>query len=96
MVHAWRVLCGPDLFLGVAYSKSGKKDSMSLDIGVRHNRCQVFLFTSFPLQEESVKRKKTDNQAESCLPTIHLKPREAWEDGTPPPHRDFKERCVVR
>ena len=24
-------------------------------------------------------RKKTDN------------PREGWEDGTPPPHRDFKE-----
>ena len=29
------------------------------------------------------KRKKTDN------------PREGWEDGTPPPHRDFKERGVV-
>ena len=29
-------------------------------------------------------RKKTDN------------PREEWEDGTPPPHRDFKERGVVR
>ena len=29
-------------------------------------------------------RKKTDN------------PREGWEHGTPPPHRDFKERCVVR
>jgi len=28
-------------------------------------------------------RKKTDN------------PREGWEDGTPPPHRDFKERCVL-
>jgi len=28
-------------------------------------------------------RKKTDN------------PREGWEDGTPPPHRDFKERSVV-
>ena len=27
-------------------------------------------------------RKKTDN------------PREGWEDGTPPPHRDFKERRV--
>ena len=26
------------------------------------------------------KRKKTHN------------PREGWEDGTPPPHRDFKER----
>jgi len=23
------------------------------------------------------------------------KPREGWEDGTPPPHRDFKERSVV-
>ena len=31
-----------------------------------------------------LKRKKTDN------------PREGWEDGTPPPHRDFKERGVVR
>ena len=29
-------------------------------------------------------RKKTD------------KPREGWEDGTPPPHRDFKERSVMR
>ena len=28
------------------------------------------------------KRKKTDN------------PREGWEDGTPPPHRDFKEGTV--
>ena len=32
----------------------------------------------------SEKRKKTDN------------PREGWEDGTPPPHRDFKERGVMR
>jgi len=32
---------------------------------------------------ERKKRKKTDN------------PREGWEDGTPPPHRDFKERSVV-
>ena len=31
-----------------------------------------------------LKRKKTN------------KPREGWEDGTPPPHRDFKERCVMR
>ena len=22
-------------------------------------------------------------------------PREGWEDGTPPPHRDFKERGVM-
>ena len=29
-------------------------------------------------------RKKTDNA------------REGWEDGTPPPHRDFKERGVMR
>ena len=28
-------------------------------------------------------RKKADN------------PREGWEDGTPPPHRDFKGRSVV-
>ena len=31
----------------------------------------------------SKERKKTDN------------PREGWEDGTPPPNRDFKERSVV-
>ena len=23
-------------------------------------------------------------------------PKEGWEDGTPPPHRDFKERGVMR
>ena len=34
--------------------------------------------------EKEKKRKKTDN------------PREGWEDGTPPPHRDFKERSVMR
>ena len=34
-----------------------------------------------PLKKE---RKKPDN------------PREGWEDGTPPPHRDFKERGVMR
>ena len=33
---------------------------------------------------EKKERKKTDN------------PREGWENGTPPPHRDFKERSVVR
>ena len=37
-------------------------------------------------------RKKTDKPRE----LLHLfKPREGWEDGTPPPHRDFKERSVV-
>ena len=30
-------------------------------------------------KENRKERKKTDN------------PREGWEDGTPPPHRDFKE-----
>ena len=35
-------------------------------------------------KERKKVRKKTDN------------PREGWEDGTPPPHRDFKERGVVR
>ena len=37
-----------------------------------------------PYLELEKERKKTDS------------PREGWEDGTPPPHRDFKERCVVR
>ena len=40
----------------------------------------LFIYLSADLKE----RKKTDN------------PREGWEDGTPPPHRDFKERGVVR
>ena len=35
-----------------------------------------------PRPEKKKERKKTDN------------PREGWEDGTPPPHRDFKERRV--
>ena len=37
-----------------------------------------------PVPSVKKERKKTDN------------PREGWEDGTPPPHRDFKERGVVR
>ena len=39
------------------------------------------------LQQKAVarhERKKTDN------------PREGWEDGTPPPHRDFKDGQVKR
>ena len=36
------------------------------------------------LELERKERKKTDN------------PREGWEDGAPPPDRDFKERSVVR
>ena len=35
-----------------------------------------------PTSSVKKERKKTDN------------PREGWEDGTPPPHRDFKERRV--
>ena len=34
------------------------------------------------LSRKKKERKKTDN------------PREGWEDGTPPPHRDFKEGTV--
>ena len=34
--------------------------------------------------EGKKERKKTDN------------PREGWVNGTPPPHRDFKERSVMR
>ena len=36
------------------------------------------------LGQRQEKKKENDN------------PREGWEDGTPPPHRDFKERSVVR
>ena len=44
----------------------------------RHLPLGVCLFLSLKFKE----RKKTDN------------PREGWEDGTPPPHRDFKEGRV--
>ena len=36
-----------------------------------------------PSVEERKKERKTNQ------------PREGWEDGTPPPHRDFKERSAV-
>ena len=45
--------------------------------------CGVYI-CALGVSSFSVKRKKTDN------------PREGWEDGTPPPHRDFKERGVMR
>ena len=56
-------------------------------------------FCSFLIEGEIGKKEKADAQ-----PFIPKKkadgerdnPREGWEDGTPPPHRDFKERCVVR
>ena len=41
------------------------------------------LMVSTETREEK-ERNKSDN------------PREGWEDGTPPPHRDFKERGVMR
>ena len=44
--------------------------------------CEILKFFSKILYRKK-ERKKTDN------------PREGWEDGTPPPHRDFKERSVV-
>ena len=42
--------------------------------------------TTWALGRVKKERKKTESE----------KPREGWEDGTPPPHRDFKERCVMR
>ena len=48
-------------------------------------RARTIFLTPTPIICLQVKkeRKKTDN------------PREGWEDGTPPPHRDFKERGVI-
>ena len=43
-----------------------------------------FLAATFMPPYLKKERKKTDN------------PREGWENGTPPPHRDFKERSVMR
>ena len=43
-----------------------------------------FFELALDLMKQTQKRNKTNNA------------REGWEDGTPPPHRDFKERGVVR
>ena len=60
------------------------------------------VFLSFIL---CAKRKKENRQPKggmglSCVLKKERKkthnPREGWENGTPPPHRDFKERSVVR
>ena len=50
---------------------------------VRGTGCKILSPVLVPVRA-SPERKKTDN------------PREGWEDGTPPPHRDFKERSVVQ
>jgi len=42
------------------------------------------MFIRATYTERKKERKNTD------------KPREGWENGTPPPHRDFKERGVMR
>ena len=47
-------------------------------------RAQFLLHQCAPVPCPVKERKKTAD------------PREGWEDGTPPPHRDFKERGVVR
>ena len=47
---------------------------------------------TYKLTSES-KRKKTDTP--STLQVLQDNTREGWEDGTPPPHRDFEERSVV-
>ena len=46
-------------------------------------RVVLFKFLNNELACGERKKEKTDN------------PREGWEDGTPPPHRDFKERGVL-
>ena len=45
------------------------------------------------------REKETNYKGERFVPPFRKKtdnPREGWEDGTPPPHRDFKERSVMR
>ena len=39
-----------------------------------------------PVRASPVPKKKENGQPKGGM----------WEDGTPPPHRDFKERGVVR
>ena len=63
---------------------------MSCEIVKRRNatrkpvHCILHTYTLHGAEAEKKGRQKTDN------------PRKGWEDdGTPPPHRDFKERSVV-
>jgi len=37
-----------------------------------------------------------DVRLPTALQVLQDNPREGWEDGTPPPHRDFKARHAVR
>ena len=87
-----------DFKVGGAAPKLQKQPAVSLF----HNRTCV---SASARQKEhknlspKKKRKKTDNPTRPK--DIHLENlerdnrREGWEDGTPPPHRDFKERSVV-
>ena len=50
---------------------------------------------TYPTGTDNLPRRvrKKENRNKERKKTDH--PREGWEDGTPPPHRDFKERGVV-
>ena len=53
-------------------------------LAVAHPCASTFSYLCSQVRASPAKeRKKTET------------PREGWEDGTPPPHRDFKERSVV-
>ena len=61
------------------------RETGAICLAICRIRCFLFVLLSHDhvSQSESVgaekkERKKTDN------------PREGWEDGTPPPHRDFR------
>ena len=49
---------------------------------IRRRTLLTGYFKAQERKKQEKERKKTDN------------PREGWEDGTPPPHRDFKEGTV--
>ena len=65
--------------LAVTYPWASASSYLS---GVRERFLAIPNKSSVQVYERKKERKKTDN------------PREGWEDGTPPPHRDFKERRV--
>ena len=87
-----RCVLWPLKFIQLPSRQNDSSDAHSDHLTLLHTRvvfCSKFFgvpvlvpVRASPVPSVKKERKKTDN------------PREGWEDGTPPPHRDFKEGRV--
>ena len=66
----------------------------ALQISTTLQRSTLYILYTLP-QTESREQKKYRDSREKKERKKTDNPREGWEDGTPPPRRDFKERSVV-